>query len=136
MRSKGFRQVMKAEAVKRMRRLRISDDAIDMFESEDKLSLSFYVLQKEVPTEILSEIRAWEKEYGNIVYHVVYSRLYGYEIYNALSVSKYIEDWDYETTMIDKGRTMAYTINVSKPDFSESGTIILENHRGTLQRII
>jgi len=35
-----------------------------------------------------------------------------------------------------KGRTMAYTINVSKPDFSESGTIILENHRGILQRII
>ncbi len=71
-----------------------------------------------------------------MVYHVVYSRLYGYEIYNALSVSNYIEDWEYETFMIDQGGTMAYTINVSKPDYSESGSIVLENHRGILRRIL
>lgn len=134
MRSKRFKEAMKAEAIKRMKRLGISNEVITIFESENKLFCSYYVAQVDVPSEIISELQNWEKESGNIIYHVVYSKLFGYEIYNALIVSKYIEDWDYETIMIDKGRTMAYTINVSKPDYSELGTIILENHHGVLQR--
>lgn len=136
MRSRKFKEAMKAEAVKRMKGLKLSDEAIIAYESENKLLCSYYVLQSEVPHKILTEIRNWEKEFGNLVYHVVYSRLYGYEIYNALSVSNYIEDWEYETFMIDQGGTMAYTINVSKPDYSESGSIVLENHRGILRRIL
>lgn len=136
MRSKRFIEAMKVEAVKRMKQLKISDEAITAFESENKLLCSYYVLQKEVPSEILKGIQDWEKKFGCIAYHVIYSKLYGYEIYNALSVSNYIEGWDYENALIADNRSMAYTINITKPDYSESGSIVLENHRGFLRRII
>lgn len=136
MRSKRFIEAMKVEAVKRMKQLKISDEAFTAFESENKLLCSYYVLQKEVPSEILKEIQDWEKKFGCIAYHVIYSKLYGYEIYNALSVSNYIEDWDYENALIADNRSMAYTINITKPDYSESGSIVLDNNRGILQRII
>lgn len=136
MRSKRFIEAMKVEAVKRMKQLKISDEAITAFESENKLLCSYYVLQKEVPSVILKEIQDWEKKFGCIAYHVIYSKLYGYEIYNALSVSNYIEDWDYENALIADNRSMAYTINITKPDYSESGSIVLDNNRGILQRII
>ena len=136
MRSKRFIEAMKVEAVKRMKQLKISDEAITAFESENKLLCSYYVLQKEVPSEILKGIQDWEKKFGCIAYHVIYSKLYGYEIYNALSVSNYIEDWDYENALIADNRSMAYTINITKPDYSESGSLVLENHRGFLRRII
>jgi hypothetical protein len=130
------KEEQKQEALYRMNKLNILPDVIDTFEKSSEIKCSDYGKIIAVPKNILKDIRRWEADYGCLAYHVVHSKLYGFEIYNALSVSNYKEDWDYETTMIDKGRTMAYTINVSKPDFSESGTIILENHRGTLQRII
>lgn len=136
MRSKEFRKVMKSEALKRMERLKIYDFVIDAFESSDRLFCSDYEKVREVPPEILKEIQDWEKKFGCLAYHVVFCKLYGCEIYNALSVSNYIEDWSWENSLIEDNRAIAYTINTTIPEYSESGSIVLDNNRGILQRII
>lgn len=128
-------ELLKQEAIKRMKMLKINDDVVTIFNSSNKLLCSNYGFITEVPPNILQQIKDWEKEYGNLAYHVIYSKLFGYEIYNALSVSYYKEDWIYERRIINDGRAMAYTINVTKPDYSESGSIQLAYFSGLLMRI-
>lgn len=128
-------ELLKQEAIKRMKMLKINDDVVTIYNSSNKLLCSNYGFITEVPFNILQQIKDWEKRYGNLAYHVIYSKLFGYEIYNALSVSNYKEDWIYERGIINDGWAMAYTVNVTKPDYSESGSIKLYNFQGILERI-
>lgn len=132
---KCSREIMKLEALERMRQLNIRKEIKDAFGMSEKLVCSNYERVTEVPPLILKEIRAWEERYGNLAYHVVYSELFGCKIYNALSVSAYREDWSYERALIGDSCSMAYTINQTIPDYSESGSIQLLNHDGILLRI-
>ena len=127
-------EAMKSEAIKRMKALEIRADIINAFE-EDKLLCVKDGKIIDVPLGILNKIREWEEQFGNMAYHIVYSELWNYKIYNALSVSCYEEDWKYEQSLIDNGWAMAYTVNVIKPEYSESGSIRLTNQSGILQRI-
>lgn len=128
-------ELLKQEAIKRMKMLKINDDVVTIFNSSNKLLCSNYGFITEVPPNVIQQIKDWEKRYGNLAYHVIYSKLFGYEIYNALSVSNYKEDWIYERGIINDGWAMAYTVNVTKPDYSESGSIKLYNFQGILGRI-
>lgn len=129
------REAMKIEALKRMKQLGLREKIINTFKAEDKLLCSERERLKEVPPEILKGIREWEDNYGCMAYHVAHNELYGYDIYNALSVSNYLEDWIYERRLIDDMCSMAYMINVTKPDYSESGSIQLTRRLGLLMRI-
>ena len=95
------REAMKIEALKRMKQLGLREKIINTFKAEDKLLCSERERLKEVPPEILKGIREWEDNYGCMAYHVVHNELYGYDIYNALSVSNYLEDWIYERRLIN-----------------------------------
>ena len=129
------KESMKSEALERMEELQLHNSIINTFKNSDKLLCSNHEKIVEVPPRIRKEIREWEERYGCMAYHVVFSRIYGYEIFNALSVSCYQEDWKYERALIDCNCSMAYTINMTKPDYSESGSIMLLNVYGTLKRI-
>ena len=93
-----------------------------------------------VPEEIQKQIAAWEKKYHNLVYHVIHSKMItpwgAYEIYDCLSVSCYRDDWDYERGLIDDDWVMSHGINVTKPEYTESGSIKIENHSGVLKRVV
>ncbi len=129
------KEEQKQEALYRMNKLNILPDVIDTFEKSSEIKCSDYGKIVAVPENILKDIRRWEADYGCLAYHVVHSKLWGFEIYNALSVSNYKEDWVYERRLIDSYCSMAYTINVTKPDYSESGSIQLYNYNGVLERI-
>ena len=89
----------------------------------------------EVPAEILMELRAWEKKYYNLVYHVIHSYYLGFETYECLSVSFYSDDWSFENETLDEGWPMSHSINITVPEYSESGTIQVENIKGSLVRV-
>lgn len=129
------KEEQKKEALYRMNKLNILSTVIDAFEENDEIQCSDYGEIIATPENILEDIRRWEADYGCLAYHVVHSKIYGFEIFNALSVSNYKEDWDYERRLIDRICSMAYTINVTKPDYSESGSIQLYNYNGVLERI-
>lgn len=47
--------------------------------------------------------------------------------------------WDYERDLMeDRGDTwaMAFSINITRPEFTESVTIKIENHSGVLKRVL
>lgn len=129
------KEEQKNEALFRMKKLNILPDIIDVFEKSGEMQCSDYGEIVEIPKNILKEIRRWEADYGCLTYHVVHSKLCEFDIYNALSVSNYREDWDYERMLIYRNCSMAYTVNVTKPDYSESGSIQLYNYKGILERI-
>lgn len=126
---------MKQEAISRMQQLKIDSDVIELFSENDKLMCSENGKFVEVPAEILIQLRAWEKEYYNLVYHVIHTDYTGFETYECLSVSFYKEDWDYENARLNEGWTMSHSINITIPDCTESGIVKIENYKGSLMRI-
>lgn len=126
---------MKQEAISRMRQLKIDSDVIKLFSENDKLMCSENGKFVEVPAEILIQLRAWEKKYYNLVYHVIHADYIGYETYECLSVSFYKEDWDYENARLNEGWPMSHSINVTMPYYTESGIVKIENIKGSLVRV-
>lgn len=140
---KMSREAMKDEALDRMELLglpsysRAALKQLDMLTLSDINDLECSSRVNGVPEEILKQIRSWEEKYGNYVYHVIHSEGV-FEMYNCLSVSGYESDWDYERGLMeDRGDTwaMAFCINITKPEYTESGSIKIENHSGVLTRV-
>ena len=49
----------------------------------------------------------------------------------------YITHWDYENDCINyRHSPMSYSINVTKPEFTESGLIVVAVRRGVLKRLV
>ena len=52
----------------------------------------------------------------------------GFNTLALLIVSKYEEEWRMDREELEVGRTMAYVFNLDVPEYSEYGTIGVENH--------
>jgi hypothetical protein len=126
---------MKLEAINRMKNLGLAAEAIDEFNLKGNLLMSDYGQFKEVPEDIKRMIDEWEGRYFNLVYHVIHSKLCGFETYECLSVSCYKSDWIYENKRLSESWPMSHSINITNPDFTESGTIFVKEHNGTLLRM-
>lgn len=122
-------------ALEYMDGLKIRQQVMDQFKENDKILCSKGNFIIDVPEDILKQIRTLEKEFRNMVYHVVYSDIYGCEIYNALSVSCYAEDRWYESMLITQSRAMAHCINITIPEYTDSAPILLKNNNGVLERM-
>lgn len=144
---KMSREAMKDEALDRMELLGLPSYSRAALKQSNMLTLSDIndlVCSSRVdgvPEEIMKQIKAWEEKYGALIFHVIHTKgLYlGFEYYDCLSVSPYESDWDYERDLMeDRGDTwaMAFSINLTKPEFTESGTIKIENHSGVLKRVL
>lgn len=129
------KEKQKEEAVRRIKKMDLKSMILESFQN-NKLLCSNYGKIEEVPVNILNQIRKWEDQFGGLAFHVIYSELYGFKIYSALSVSKYPEDWSYENAALDDKWPIAYTINLTEPDFSESGQINIMNNDGILLRMV
>jgi hypothetical protein len=79
---KQSRIFMKEEAIKRMLKLGLEMGPINDLALREKLVCSDKGIFKDVPEEILQNIKDWESKYNNFVYHMIYSNLYGFEIYD------------------------------------------------------
>jgi hypothetical protein len=120
-----------------MQQLGLESAVIDDLILRDKIVCSDYGMFKDVPEEIKKKIEDWEKKYHNFVYHVIHSNLYGFEIYDCLSVSCYRSDWNYENDCINyRHSPMSYSINVTKPKYTESGLIVVAVRKGVLKRLV
>lgn len=129
------KEQMKDLAIEYMSGLKIRQQVIDQFKEDDKILCSKGNFIVDVPEAVLKQIRAWEDEFKNMAYHVVYSDFYGCRIYNALSVSHYKEDMSFEKTLITRSRAMSHSINLTIPEYTDSGSIGLREHNGVLERI-
>lgn len=131
----SLKERQKAEAVERMKRLGILEQAIKEFEEEGKLKLSeigvtisrgFLRLascQYWLTKEEQKMVDEFEKEHNGLVYHVIRGNTNIGLLYNLLFVSEHAEEWPMDIEDIGQGQALAYVINMDMPDCSEFGTI-------------
>lgn len=130
------REMKKAEAIKRMRALKIIDDAIEQFEKDDIVMVSeppmagLYWLEDEEK----EMVREFEEEHDALVYMVVRAFTNFGKMDSLLFVSDYDEEWEYDNEDLKDGYVLTYTINHDMPDCSEFGSIVVKPMFGGLLR--
>lgn len=132
---KELKELQKIEAIERMKKLKLPLNVISDFENDDTIYCSEYPHNRLInPKEkdIIDKYIEWSDCF---VYHIIHSYSNIGETYELLTVSNYIEDWSYEHRYLEKGIILVYAENLSRPENSESGSIMVENIDGTLYRI-
>ena len=131
------REMKKEEAIKRMKKLNIIDDAVRQFKNEDIVMVSeppfggLYWLNDEEK----EMVRKFEEENDALVYIVVRAFTNFGKMDSLLYVSDYEEEWEMDNEDLKDGYAMSYTINHDMPDCSEFGSIAICSAGGGILRI-
>ena len=87
--------------------------------------------------DIVDDVRNFEYKNNCIVYAIIYNEFE--EIGNHLTllyVSYYSKDeWEAEKEALKAMKPIAYVMNLTYPELSEFGTVVLRSHDGVLERI-
>lgn len=122
------REIMKSEAVKRMKALGIFPPTIRQFQDDGYISISeppfgaFFWAEGDE----LNEIREFETEHNALVYLVVRCYTDIGQMDSYLYVSEDESDWEDDMEDIKNECAFTYTINREWPDCSEFGRIGFE----------
>ena len=127
----------KKEAIRRMDVLDIYSETIRQFEDEDLVSYSEAPLGTNywLTAEQREVIKTFEEEYNALVYFIVRTNTEIGTLDSFLYVSDHEEEWDMDNEDIKYGYVVAYVHNYNAPEFSEFGSIQVENRFGGLVRI-
>lgn len=129
------KEMMKEEALKRMRIMGFLDNVVRDFK-EDVLNLSenggfLYWLNEEEN----KMIRDWEDETGNMAYHVIHDLTNFGELYTIMYVSEYEEEWEDDVYWLEQGFPLCYVINVTYKECSEYGSCGIAPSIGGARRV-
>lgn len=130
-------EVKKAEAVDRLRRMDIIEDAIIQFYEDGTVMVSKnpYGFLDELSDEQKELVKEFEAEYNGLVYLVNRCNTEFGELLSLFYVSDHEEEWDMDNEDIESGYAMVYCINIDCPDFSEFGSIAFRPVNGGVKRI-
>ncbi len=124
------------ESLTRMELLKLRPDVIQAFKEKGKVSISepdglllFLNAEQE------KVVRDWEKETGNMVYHVIHSFTEFGELLNLLFISEYLDEWEMERDDIIAQYPFCYVLNLDDDICSEYGSIGVCSWHGSLLRI-
>ena len=116
-------QAQVTEALLRMGALQIHGNAIKEFLESGKLNRSEGGILYWLEQDEEKMVREWEKETGNMVYHVIKSYAEFGVLYTYLYVSDDTEDWEEDREDIENEIAFAYVKNVTDDWCSEYGTV-------------
>ena len=125
------------EAVRRMKKLGIINDAIKQFKKDGTVMYSepplgaLYWLNDEQK----QLVKEFEQEHGDLVYAVIRCNSTIGKMDSYLYVSDYEEEWEMDNKDIAAGYPMSYTYNYDAPWYSEFGAIGIDKRFGGLVRI-
>ena len=125
---------MKAEAVKRMKKLRIWTTAIDEFRNEDKVNVSRSGFLYWLNNDYKKLVSDFEKEYGGVVYLCIESDTEFGKLLSVLYVSCRPDEWSSDMQDLKEGCPLVYVFNLDCDYFSEFGSIGIRNRFGGLVR--
>lgn len=119
------RTEQKAEAVLRMKMLRLHSNAQHEFVYEDKINVShngmgilFWADEEEQAL-----IKAFEEKHNAVVYHAIRSHTEFGELLSLLYVSQNEEEWKFDRADLKGGYPIAYVANITDEWCSELGYI-------------
>lgn len=131
---KASKEEMKKEALERIKILGLLENVYNEFEQNDILNVSYYGALY-YPTEKQKQrIEEFEKESGNLVYHVIDNMTSIGELLTFLYVSKHKQEWNFDKQELLNGTPIAYVANVSDEICSEYGSIGIKPWMGGLLR--
>lgn len=140
---KVSREMKKVEAIKRMKKMGLFDEAIKQFEEDDLVNISepqemfgykigtLYWLDDEQKRIV----KMFEEEYNALVYLVVRSYTNFGLMDNIFYVSDYKDEWFMDNADLDENYASVYVINHDMPDCSEFGTISWKEASGGILRV-
>lgn len=134
-------EAQKVEALLRMKKLDIHENAIKEFKDEGKLNLSEPAFGNRVGVlywlnaEEQKMVDEFEKEYGGKVYHVIKNNTAFGLLYSMLYVSKHPEEWESDDEDLEEGYQVAYVKNATDDFLSELGGIQIKPAFGGVVRI-
>lgn len=124
----------KDEAISRIKKLNLHPNAVREFIEENKLNLSERGMLYWLGETELAMIEEWQKETGNLAYHIIKNRLEFGTCYSILYVSKYVDEWEDDNYDLDDGYPLAYVMNVDDEFSSEYGSIGIKSMFGGVIR--
>lgn len=124
----------KAEAIKRMKKLDIIEDAIKQFEESGTVMMSEGGILFELDDEQKRLVSEFELEHNALVYMVIHNLASFGELYSLLYVSNYPEEWEMDNEDLDYGLAMSYVMNLTDELCSEFGSIGIANRFGGIIR--
>ena len=129
-------QAQVVEALLRMKNLKLHENVINEFKETGKINLSenggiLYWLNDEEN----NMVRQWEKETGNLVYHVIKNNMEFGLCYSFLYVSPYTDEWLNDDEDLKEGYPIVYVKNVTDNTCSEYGSIGIRSNIGGLVRV-
>lgn len=126
------------EAIKRMKKLNFIENAINDFE-RGVLNKSERVVFPGILYWLNDEekefIKRWQKETGNLAYHVIKDNTEMGTMYSILYVSKYEEEWNQDIEDLENELAIAYCGIGLDEMYFEYGSIGVRPANGGLQRI-
>ena len=135
--SNAMKEQMKEEAIARMELLHIHPRCIADFKQADFVSYSRYgILCWWLTDEQQNRVREFEKQSGNLVYHVIeedYVQLG--QMLTFLYVSPYTSEWERDRKELEAGEPLVYVANLSDEVCSEYGHVGIVSSNDGLRRI-
>ena len=134
-------EAQKMEALLRMKKLDLHENAIKEFKNEGKLNKSEPAWGNNVGVLYwLDEnerkmVKEWEKKTGNLVYHVIRNNTEFGLCYSFLYVSNQPEEWETDNRDLVMGYPLAYVKNVTDDWCSEYGAIGIRKGFGGVVRV-
>ena len=130
------REVMKKEALNRMRKLNLISDCINAFKKDETVwSSQVMGTLFELSKEQQEWIDVFEKAYGGLVYHVIITPTEFGMCFNMLYVSKHMDEWEMDNKDLDILCPCVYVKNLDDEFCSEFGSIQVRSINGGLIRI-
>ena len=132
------KEIKKAEAINRMKVLKLFAPCIKAFKDRDEVQLSemtggLYEFSREA--ELTAKVKEFEAEYNALVYHVIHTFTQFGELYNFLYVSDHEDEWEMDNDDIKDNYVMCYVWNKNDDWCSEFGTIAVRQKFGGLVRV-
>lgn len=129
------REMKKAEALERMKMLKLHSNVINEFQNHDKVNLSenggfLYWLNDDQKMRVAE----FEKKYDALVYHVIRNITEFGELLSYLYVSDSKEEWEMDREDLTNGTALVYVENLNDKWCSEFGSIGIQPRLGGLLR--
>ena len=134
---KTNKEMMKEEAIKRMKILQLHQNVLDNFMNENKLNKSdspfgsLYWLDEEE----IKIVKDFEKRHNVLLYLVIHTFSNLGETYELLFVTTEKEEWENEKRDLKNGFAFAQVIVIDYDPNSEMGYIGVESKNGGIVRV-
>ena len=130
-----MKEKQKAEAIKRMKALKVISGAIEQFEEDNAIMVCENGFLYWLDDEQKKMVKDFEEEYGGMVYMVIHNVTEFGELYSMLYVSQHESEWKMDWEDLEDSIAMAYVKNVSDDFCSEFGCISIRSRFGGIIRV-